>query len=128
MVLLVRRRFGTRAVTLTPVADCSTTLAATLLPKVVRFDSTNFHGFLQWRPAGKVSSLISAVSAANILKWTRRVGQGWRFGKEKLTLAKHSNIKIERHTKAKGEASPLALETGSIGANEEEPTPEPLKL
>jgi hypothetical protein len=40
-VLLVLRRFGTRAVTLTPVADCSTTLAATLLPKVVDFCFAN---------------------------------------------------------------------------------------
>jgi RNA-directed DNA polymerase len=39
--------------------------------------------------------------------WITDSGQGWRFGSEKLTLAKHSNIKIERHTKVKGEVSPF---------------------
>ena len=56
MVLLVLRRFGTLVATLTPVADCSTTLAATLLPKVVDFNSTNaswIYGNL--RPAELVS-------------------------------------------------------------------------
>ena len=39
--------------------------------------------------------------------WLTETGEGWRFGNKQLTLAKHSNIKIERHIKVRGEASPF---------------------
>jgi RNA-directed DNA polymerase len=38
--------------------------------------------------------------------WLINQGQGWIFGTEKSTLAKHANIGIKRHVKVKGTASP----------------------
>jgi RNA-directed DNA polymerase len=38
--------------------------------------------------------------------WLLNQGRGWTFGTEKLTLAKHTNIRIKRHVKVKGTVSP----------------------
>ncbi len=56
----------------------------------------------KWRHPKKTQTWIARKY------WLIDKGKGWTFGtKDGLTLAKHSNIAINRHTKIKGEASPF---------------------
>lgn len=50
--------------------------------------------------------ILSPLLVAACKYWLINQGQGWTFGTEKFTLAKHANTGIKRHVKVKSTASP----------------------